>query len=616
MREKIRQMDFLSKIILILMIFSLFLILMAGTRGYLRRVKHSTYNIILNGDNPLTVYQGDLYVEPGYKAYNYLNKDSTSLVKTKHNIDSSIIGEYEVSYVISNFFKKNKEIRKVNVVENPLKYVDFTLKGKSIMEHNRTEKYIEPGFNVSSDKGDFTKNVIITGNVDVNKIGMYEITYTLKIGSKERSLKRIVNVIGDKYTIKLNNYELTNQDVTINITSNIKDFSHFINPHNIEVNEESFDFTVDKNGVYVFHLIDTDGIDEEISVTVSNIDKVGPSGICNGFISQNKTTFNIEANDPSGIFKYSYNKKDYENNIFVLDGVIDKADVYVYDKATNLSIITCNIEYEYIAPTTDNYLYQYKSDTLKYWIEDKTTYKTTHIWMSDAYNQMRVALPGKRGSLWTGRAIINNAIKNNNYTNKGLVAINASGIVGGGFNSNYTGLKPAWEGTTAIPFILNKGEVIRDSTTSKFPNVNYLTYGLKKDGYLGYYKYSNGVDIEKNMAIRDEIISDGVKDTFAFYPVLVEDGKVKRTDTDKNIRQSLCQIDRNNFVIITNTSERNKGFNYKDLAKYMVSLNCKIGFNLDGGGSVNHYYKGNTSKLESITASSRGLVDMLYFVEK
>ena len=71
MREKIRQMDFLSKIILILMIFSLFLILMAGTRGYLRRVKRSTYSIILNGDNPLTLYQGDSYVEPGYKAYNY-----------------------------------------------------------------------------------------------------------------------------------------------------------------------------------------------------------------------------------------------------------------------------------------------------------------------------------------------------------------------------------------------------------------------------------------------------------------------------------------------------------------------------------------------------------------
>ena len=115
------------------------------------------------------------------------------------------------------------------------------------------------------------------------------------------------------------------------------------------------------------------------------------------------------------------------------------------------------------------------------------------------------------------------------------------------------------------------------------------------------------------------MISDGVKNTFAFSPVLVYDGEIKNTQTEKNIRQAICQIDRNNFVFVTNTNStdnRGVGFDFNSLAQYMMKLNCKIGFNLDGGGSVNHYYKDNTSKLHSVVNSSRGLVDMLYFVEK
>ena len=72
-------------------------------------------------------------------------------------------------------------------------------------------------------------------------------------------------------------------------------------------------------------------------------------------------------------------------------------------------------------------------------------------------------------------------------------------------------------------------------------------------------------------------------------------------------------------MIITNTNStdnRTVGFSHNELANYMVKLNCKYGYNLDGGGSTNFYYKGNNSDLKSIQNSTRGLVDMLYFIEK
>ena len=91
---------------------------------------------------------------------------------------------------------------------------------------------------------------------------------------------------------------------------------------------------------------------------------------------------------------------------------------------------------------------------------------------------------------------------------------------------------------TDIPVVINNGEIIRDSTESKFFEVYYVTYGMKKDGYIGYYTYSKSNKIEYNQQIRDKIISDGVKDTFAFFPILVLNGNIN----DKQCKRILSEI--------------------------------------------------------------------------
>ena len=618
--DEVRKKEIIYKIIIVLAIISFVLVILNLIKLYRYKVKTSTYNIVILGDNPMTVYQDDQYIETGFKAYDYQNEEKNELVRITNNVDNKKIGKYEVIYEISNFYKKNKVVREVNVIENPLEYVNFSLKGDSIINIDRNGKYEELGYSVVSDKGDFTKNVSIVNNVDVTKVGMYEVLYTLKIGNKEKTIKRIVNVIGDKYSISLDNDEWTNQDVRIIIKNNLKDFKYFTNPNNVIVYDEYFEFMVNKNDKYEFHLIDKNGIDELITIHITNIDKDAPVGKCNAFVSGNKTTYKIIANDISGVIKYSHNNVNYEINNFVINEVEDTGKVSVYDKAGNIADLSCVSQYEYIAPTTKNYKYKYESETLKYWIENAgTNYKTTHIWVKDAYNQMKVAIPAKIGSLYTAKTILNSEIKNKDYGNKGIVAINASGIVGGGFGKVYANLKPSWTGTAAIPLVINDGKIIRDSTEQELPNITYLTYGMKKDGYLAYYKYGKGNDTEYNKKIKEKIISDGIKYTYGFSPVLVWNGEVKSTVQEKNIRQGLCQINRNNFVIVTNTNSTNNrsvGFDLKSLANYMVKLNCKYGINLDGGGSVNLYYKGSKNTIYSVKTSNRGLVDVLYFIEK
>ena len=620
MRSRMREIDITRIVVLLVKIAALLLILGNAIKVYLWNVKINTYKISILGDNPMIVYQGDEYVEPGYMAFDYQNNEKTEKVVVDNNVNSNVIGDYRVKYSINSFFKKNVVTREVTVKENPLDYVKFVLKGEKILNIKRKDRYNELGYSVASDRGNFTKNVTITNNVNTSKVGTYEVIYTLKIGNKQRNLKRIVHVTGEKYGTNVDISTLTNKNVTIKVENYLKDFDYFINPNGVKVTDEKFDFVVEKNGTYEFKLYDKNKIETKFQVVIKNIDKTPPVGVCNAYVSKNKTSYKIEATDEHGVTKYVHNEKEYTVNNFVIDKIEDTGTVNVYDKLGNAANIKCVVEYEYIGPTNNNYKYKYESATLKYWIENAGDYyKTTHIWVKDAYNQMKVAIPPKIGSLLTAKSIIKNEIKNKNYSNKGMVAVNASGIVGGGFGTRFTKLSPSWVGTAEIPLIINDGKIIRDSTGIEFPYIGVLTYGMKKDGYLGFYRFEDGKKKEDNLKKKEQIINDGVRYTFGFEPVLVWDGVVQTSRKDNNIRQGICQIDRNNFIIVTNTNNTNnrtKGFNLKALAEYMVKQKCKIGLNLDGGGSTNFYYKGNSGDLYSVTSSGRGLVDILYFVEK
>ena len=96
---------------------------------------------------------------------------------------------------------------------------------------------------------------------------------------------------------------------------------------------------------------------------------------------------------------------------------------------------------------------------------------------------------------------------------------------------------------------------IRDFTSSKMPNNYHVKYGLAKDGVIDFFWYSYGKEIQKNVGTTNRLKNEGVKYTFGFNPVLSgKEGKTAKLYNDKNIRQALCQVDKNNFIIYTNIS--------------------------------------------------------------
>ena len=281
----------------------------------------------------------------------------------------------------------------------------------------------------------------------------------------------------------------------------------------------------------------------------------------------------------------------------------------------------------------------YESSTLSYYIEKPDwTYIVTHVWVKDAYNQMKVAITPEQTTgtvlprmILGGSQIMRNEVDNKGYQSKGLVAINGSAMVSDEFNLE---APSHWFGTAALPYILNDGKVIRDSLDEQLLVAKYnIIYGLTKNGELKSYKYSvtKGV-ISNASSVRTKITNDGVKYTFGFRPVIRENGNNKIKDTESNnannIRQVLCQVDKNNFIIITSTIhmyQRDYGLSMMKLQSMTEGMNCITAFNLDGGGSTTYLYKQNNNNIlkigtgESITpglGGERGLADMVYFVEK
>jgi len=608
-----------------LIYFLIALIIFVGIYMYIsyreEQIMLNTYNIVLKGDSTINIYEGMPYNEPGYYAYNYENNDCASLVKVEGSVNSDVVGTYNLDYVINTKYVDNKVSRTVNVLENPFNYITFELKGEENMQINLGVPYEDAGYNLISTKGgDFHQYVKTSGMVDASKIGNYEVSYTLTIGNKSKTITRRIEVIGDHYTVKLDNSELTNQSVTATVTSNLLDFDYFI-VNSQKVIEPGFTFTITNNGEYNFEMYKKDGLKEDIKVVISNIDKTPPTGTCSVDInsSSKKSTFNLNIKDDNGISKIIYNDKEYTENTFIINNVINMADIIAYDKVNNMATINCSTIYAYIEPSGDT-VKDFKSDTLKYKIIKKNNYYETHIWAKDPYNQMRTGLRFPFPQLSTVESLVPYVSKRLNFTSKAMIAFNASGFVSDQFSTQFISANRGWRNSSETAIVVHEGKVLRNFTNQVYPDREVYTYGLKKDGYMAYYKISPGNknNMANNQKLAQKLIDDGVKYTYGFHPLLTINGQKKTNDNSPNIRQALCQIDKNNFVFLTNiSSNRGIGLSFSRMADIFNSMGCIYGVNLDGGGSTSLYYKNRgTDKATAVRSSSRADADMVYFVEQ
>ena len=143
-----------------------------------------------------TIEVNTKYKDKGVKVEGTKNK-----YKTTGKVNTNKIGTYTITYKITSLKTTKKTTRKVKVVDTTSP--EITLVGENI-EIYQNEDYKEPGFSADDnyDK-DITTKVKVDNNVDKTKTGEYEITYTVKDSSKNKT--KVTRKVIVKENIKTEN---------------------------------------------------------------------------------------------------------------------------------------------------------------------------------------------------------------------------------------------------------------------------------------------------------------------------------------------------------------------------------------------------------------------------
>ena len=210
-------------------------------------------------------------------------------------------------------------LQNTSIVKSKAFYIDLecpeiTLNGSNSINIEVGNSYEELGATASDNvDGNLTDNVVISGNVDINTLGSYKITYYVKDSSgNEVSEYRIVNIV-DTITptaeVSYDVIELTNGNVVATLINPSEDVT-------ITNNEGSLSYLFTSNGAFTFEFVDRAGNKGSVVATVNNIDKEAP--IVNvTYISNKGKTFEYNKLGDRVAVRFRTNEKIDEDNSLV-----------------------------------------------------------------------------------------------------------------------------------------------------------------------------------------------------------------------------------------------------------------------------------------------------------
>ena len=256
------------------------------------------------------------------------------------------------------------------------------------------------------------------------------------------------------------------------------------------------------------------------------------------------------------------------------------------------------------------------TDTLKVSIYKSGSYYVTKIWVKNAYQQLnKYDSPNYGSSLVVPGELMKRAMNQNGLSNKLMVGFNASGFyLRDTYDSASVNAYSAYDRTSVGTLVITNGRVVRNAYNHAVKTW-YIT-GVDQSNRMRIFEdvKSNNSSSKKEWS---ESIIGQIRNTFTFASPLVVNGSASNITTSMPSstsgvnRQAFCQIDSNNFALITGG-----GLTRQDLISIMLSLGCQTGTNFDGGGSIALLYKSHNSlNIETITGNRRALTEVGYFTE-
>lgn len=338
----------MKKSIKYIIIISIFVSLIIILFLFFNRDKYGDITFVLNGNNEITIYQGEEYIEPLYRAYDKNNNDLSKYVKIQGEVNTNNIGEYQLFYVLKMDKYEKVLIRKVKVIANYSKYFNINLNGGTEVYHIIDQEYIDKGYYVTDSNGNKRNDIKVTvdNKINVSQIGTYDIVYKITIEGKEKSVIRKVNVYNPNISVQQWPIEETEDNVTINLKIGTeKAFKHVILPNNNITYEKNINFQASDNGIYRFQYVDKNDNKYTKEIEITNITRTYN---CTGTVSRYGTSIQLNANYKKNIKEYKWtldNETKVGSDKYVNDRkAYDKASITLTFESGNQKTINCSLK--------------------------------------------------------------------------------------------------------------------------------------------------------------------------------------------------------------------------------------------------------------------------------
>lgn len=645
-KYKLQLIDYFIIICLVLLVFCiLFLVFNKDNKEQpvdenIQVSEKESVGFKLNGKEKLTIKKNGEYKERGFAAFSTLEGDISEYVTMSGSVDSSEPGIYKLYYTLEYKTISQTLERTVEVVD---KY-SIMIKGDATVYVLKGSEYKEQGVTVtSSDGSKIEHEVKIDNKVDTTKEGNYYINYTVTFGDVEQELMRKVVVYSMAYELKPNTTATTSDKVVLSFNTE-SDYYAYTIYNEKKTSLKKFDVEVYSNMKMTYKIYDIFGNYVTEKVDIKNINKTPLTANCTATVANDKTVYNVGSNKTiskvdyygAGIRvgsdkspNYTYNGKlnpKSSISVVVYDSSNNsvKADCKIVDKTTGTTPSTSPQPSTSPSPSSSpstsggSVVFSSNSNTMKVTITKTSTYYITRVWMSNPHQQInKFDSPNYGSSLVRPSKLLSQAVSTYGLTNKALVGFNASGFyLKDTYDSASVNKYPAFDKTSVGTIVITNGKVVRNAYTKAYKT--WYIAGVDSSNTLRIFTDKAGTsdsELATKKTWADGVVNSGIRNTFTFAGPLVLNGQATSSTTSfpssssKLNRQAICQVDANNFVLITGTS-----LNRQDLINIMLNLKCQTGTNLDGGGSIALLYKkAGSNEIKKVIGDSRSLTEVGYF---
>ena len=162
-------------------------------------------------DKEVTQFDNFDYLD-GVRAYDK-NGDLTDKIKYEGIVDTSKVGDYEITYKVKNSNGKEEEKKvKIKVIKNEKPVIDA--KDKETSE-GREINLLDEVTAFDKEDGDLTEKITYDGNVDFNKIGEYKVIYSVVDRHNQKTSKTITVKVVKKTSSDDNISNNENEEIDI-----------------------------------------------------------------------------------------------------------------------------------------------------------------------------------------------------------------------------------------------------------------------------------------------------------------------------------------------------------------------------------------------------------------